>query len=973
MTSGPSEVRCSCGGANPAKARFCSWCGARLWGSGRALTSERRTVTALFADLSNFSRLVATVDAEVLLDVVDPVLGALGAIVEQHGGMIEKFAGDALLALFGAPVAHEEDASRAVHAAEDMHAYLARTEVRPLSEPLSLHIGVATGPVVARTIGTPGRRDYAVLGDAVVLAQRLQAGASAGSTFVDAATADLVRGAFALEPLGELPIKGRTHPVPAFRVIGTRRPSATLLRRLVGREHELGDLMGTLTQAAEGRAVLRAITGPPGYGKSQLLAHLGRDAESRGYEVVELVAPAFAGQPYGALRPLIERALSSSDGTAPIPALASILLGDTDAQHPTLSDRTPAGLRQELQTAAVAWWRDLAGRRPLLVTVDNAQWLDAPSAGVIDAFVSGSGSPAMICVAGRHVDGLSVAPEDQIELTPLSRAAVIELVAEELGLKPADSLVGVVEQRAAGNPMAVRESTRQLVADGLLDVHHGHARLVSGATPSTAPAALASLLAARIDALPPNVVNLATTAAVIGTAPSIPLLEAVSGVSTGDLESAARNLVSAGLATVADGTLRFETPLVRDVLYARLTTRRRRELHARVAVVAQGDSASPLSLVAEHLYSAGDAAQALPALRQLAARTRRLFDHDAAALALTRAVQSARSASPELVPELLCELGEVRVECGEYATAAEAFAEARVLANDARAWSGEAGALRRAGDYGGALALLEQALSDRPAGDVRLVWCELAWAHSVAGHLEQSRTAADRGLALRAGDDEVSARLLLQRVRVSTLLGELDAATDDAQRAVTILEGADDTGGLCTALRLLGDLQHQRGELAQAAETLERGMATAERAGLIEEVGGCLINLGLVHGEQDDHAAASAAYARAAVVFEQAGHTAGCATAYGNRSYELLMLGDVEDARVLGQQALELAEGLGHQLAVADVQHTLGLIAEQVDDPVTARRHAQAAIDAFSAAGMPRAAGPSRELAARVAPAAPAL
>ena len=376
--------------------------------------------------------------------------------------------------------------------------------------------------------------------------------------------------------------------------------------------------------------------------------------------------------------------------------------------------------------------------------------------------------------------------------------------------------------------------------------------------------------------------------------------------------------------------------------------------------------ASPLPALAEHLYQSGDALRALPALQQVAAQARRLFDHDAAALTLTRAVETARSAAPELVPELLGELGDVRIECGEYEAAAAVYAEAAALGNETRAWAGRAGALRRTGDYAGALSVLDEAFEKNAVGDLRLIWCESAWSHSVAGHLEQSRAAADRGLALTAVDDEVSARLLLQRVRVATLLGELDAATDDAARAVAVLERENDTTGLCTALRLLGDLQHQRGEFDQAVHTLERGLATAQRAGLVEEQGGCLVNLGLVHGDRTDHAAASAVYARAAVVFEQAGHTAGCATAYGNRAYELLMLGDLEGGHDLGRRALELAEGIEHHLTIADVHHTLGLIAERSGDPAAARQHAQVAISEFDAAGLPGAALASRELSARV-------
>ena len=534
-----------------------------------------------------------------------------------------------------------------------------------------------------------------------------------------------------------------------------------------------------------------------------------------------------------------------------------------------------------------------------------------------------------------------------------------------LGLTPSDKLVDVVHQRSAGNPLAASETVRALAADGLLDRRNGHVRVVSGATPNTVPASLASLLAAHVDALPDATVRVATIAAVIGPTVRLDVLTAASGASAGDVAATLSDLTAAGFVVPTVGGFRFEPPLLRDVLYGRLTGRRRRDLHAAVASALLHHPGASDAAVAEHLYLSRSSAQALPVLRRVAERTRRVFEHDTATRALSRAVECARTAAMANLPSVLCDLGDVRVECGEDESAALAYAEARQLDNGARAWAGEAGTRRRRGDYAGALALLDAALTAEPVGDQRLLYCELAWTRSVAGDLRGSLAAADRGLELAPPVDRVAGMLLLQRVRVATLLDDYEHAVSDADRAVEILTDDDDVAGLCTALRLRGDLEHRLGRLTEAAETLERGLGAARRAGLVEEEGGCLVNLGLVHGERQDHQAASSAYARAAVVFEQAGLEAGCAIAYGNRSYELFMLGAVEDARGLATRALGLADEVGNHYTAADIHHTLGLIAEHLGEQGEARRQAEAAIAEFETAGLPEAAGPSRELAAR--------
>lgn len=253
-----------------------------------ALVEDRRTVTAVFADLSGFTALAGSLEPVELARVIDPVVAGLTRIVDRYGGAVEKFAGDAILAFFGAPIAHEDDAERAVMAALEMHEQLPLLSSHPAAQTLSLHVGINTGEVYARMVGSEARLDYAVLGEAVVLAQRLESLAPTGTTYVGAETARMVRdGLFVFEDLGALAVKGRAEPVPAVRLVG-RVPAARAEigggREIVARAAE----RAALEQVLDGGSAV--LVGDAGGGKSTLARWVEGRARGRGLGVVRLAA-----------------------------------------------------------------------------------------------------------------------------------------------------------------------------------------------------------------------------------------------------------------------------------------------------------------------------------------------------------------------------------------------------------------------------------------------------------------------------------------------------------------------------------------------------------------------------------------------------------------------------------------------------------------------------------------------------------
>ena len=300
----------ACGGENAEEMRFCGHCGTpvaaappapdvsqtlrsfvaelvakALVEGGGEISEERRLITALFADVSGFTALADRLDPEDLLEVIDPVISGLSSIVGHYGGYVEKFAGDALLALFGAPVSHEDDAERALLVALEMHRELARMcRDLPHNAELTLHCGVNSGHGIARILGSDARMDYAVLGDSVILAQRLESAAPKGETYVSDLTYRLTAERFEFEPVGELTLKGKSEAVTAWRLVGERsRPRATAPdRALVGRATELQSIGAVLDAARAGKGGIIVLTGEPGVGKTRLSEAARERAEKEG-------------------------------------------------------------------------------------------------------------------------------------------------------------------------------------------------------------------------------------------------------------------------------------------------------------------------------------------------------------------------------------------------------------------------------------------------------------------------------------------------------------------------------------------------------------------------------------------------------------------------------------------------------------------------------------------------------------------
>ena len=582
---------------------------------------EKKQLTVLFADVQGSMDLQENLDPEVWAQIMGRFVAILAEGVLKFGGTVDKFTGDGIMALFGAPVAQEDHARRACHAAWHLTTAIATygQELRA-SQGVDLHVrlGLNSGEVVVGRVGDDLRLDPTALGHAVGLAQRMEAMAPAGRAYLTEYTARLVEGWFRLEDLGPTTIKGAREPLCVYALAGPtaappilRAGRALGASRLVGRERELDVLEDALGAAAEGRAQVVGIVGEAGVGKSRLCEEFARSAADRGITVrrttgvshgrdvpllpiLALLRDYFriteADIPDQARERVAERVLDLDPDLEDALPLLFDFLEVPDPAHAAPQLAPEVRMRRLLETISrVTQCR--SGREVLVLLFEDLHWFDAQSAAFLERLIeSFPGSRTLVLADFRPEFTASWMRHSyyrQLPLAPLREVAVGELLGGLLGadlsLAP---LLGFVLERTGGNPFFVEEVVRALVEDGTLAGGPACYRLTRPLDQVRVPPTVQAVLAARIDRLPAEHKAVLQTAAVIGRTFSEPVLAKVTTL-TGELEETLLALCAAELLQEVErrpvAEYRFWHPLTQEVAYGSLLTERRARLHAAVA------------------------------------------------------------------------------------------------------------------------------------------------------------------------------------------------------------------------------------------------------------------------------------------------------------------------------------------------------------------------------------------------------
>ncbi len=626
----------SCGNDLRAKARFCDACGTPV--ARPATVGEHKQITVLFADVVGSMKLAATLDAERLQELMNELFNRAAAVVQRYQGTVDKFTGDGLMALFGAPMALEDHALRACIAALEIQSVaddIAATVRDRDGIDLRLRVGVNSGAAVVGEIGLgPGR--YTAVGHPVGMAQRMEAAAPTGGVLCSLSTAHLVADVARLAAVEDVAVKGSETPVPARRLLGVEFDQMVVGRNegtMLGRDAELQRLRDVL-DAGGGCTV--GVVGGPGLGKSRLVAEFGKLAADRGAEIVvarcesHTTALAFralarvlralfsvAGRGDGESR---ERVIAQCDGLLDVhSADAQILfdaMGIADPQAPPLQVNID-GRRRRLVDVMVQVLR----RRtvPTVFILEDAHWIDEPSDDVLAEFGSALAATTSMLLTTyrpeRH-GALQRKSSHTLVLRPLAESTAVRLVAQILGDDP--SLTGLAQRiadAAAGNPFFAEEIVRDLAGRALLSGSRGRYRLTGDVAQIEVPATIQAVLAARIDRLSPDAKSLLNAAAVIGNRFDVDTLQALLPQSA-SLPLA--ELVSAELIDQTEFLPRqrycFHHPLVRTVAYESQLSSARAGAHRRLAASIEagepGAAEENAALIATHLEAAGEFADA---------------------------------------------------------------------------------------------------------------------------------------------------------------------------------------------------------------------------------------------------------------------------------------------------------------------------------------------------------------------------
>jgi predicted ATPase/class 3 adenylate cyclase len=875
--------------------------------------ADRRTVTVLFADLSGFTSLSERLDPEDLQGLQNQLFEEMTAAVERLGGFVDKFIGDALLALFGAPAAHEDDPERALRAALDMIDRTGRVSERlktGTSAPLTLHIGINTGHVVAGGIGAGDAKSYSVTGDTVNIAQRLQSMASPGEVLVGPLTYRLTRHAFLFESLGEASLRGKTGNVLVHRLRGSLdapRPARGLetlglSAPLIGRDAELAHMMGGLELACGGTAQLVRLIGEAGIGKTRLvdefLARAGQDKRFAEIAIRRAACSPLGEQSYGALAAVLRSAYqidhkaSMAETQAKLlAALAALGLssGEIEGLMPlyfhvlgfsksdaTLQQVEPAQLRRQIFFAIRVVFERRLAQSPLLIIVEDLHWADAVSLEAL-RFVMDRLEHKRLMLLFTHRPlaendrfGSNRISQSALRLAPLGVAEGHALLAAFLGehcVRSSKGLCDRILERSGGNPLFVEEIVRGLVEVGVLRRDGTEWRVTESEAATDIPASVQALLLARMDRLPRDVRRLAQEAAVIGPRFEAALLGAIAtdpiNVDTGlDILCDAEVVEEvAGANAMPSRAYRFTQTLLHDVIYQNLLLQRRTDMHERIGITLEklcGDNPERLEdavLLGHHFSLSTNKPKGADYLRAAGDRARAIYANDDALRLYQQALTVLSAAGDEgprrmVLRERIADLygpsgrrdlahEHYQAVLQSYRTTGDRVAAARVLRKIGRLlWDG--GKRSKAEEYyteaaallEGANAAVEQAHLLQERGHLAFLLGDHAvaakWADDALRHAQIVSADVDKSTALEAARATAEA-LNTKGVALARLGQSLDAVRE-VERSVAAAEAAGLLNAACRGYTNLGVL-YSIIDPARAIEVCRRGLEVARRIG----------------------------------------------------------------------------------------------------------------------------------------------
>ena len=937
-------VCAACNAVLPIDARFCDACGqpvhatdptpapsaslaytprhlaAKILTSRSAIEGERKLVTVLFADVAGSTALAERLDPEEMHDIIDRCFRLLVEPVHYYEGTVNQFTGDGIMALFGAPIAHEDAPERAVRAGLEMQAavrqFAATLEHRGID--FQIRIGIHTGPVVVGAIGDDLRMDYTAIGDTTNLSARLQTAARPGTVLVSEKTAKLIAGRFTLQPVGPLTLKGKSAPVAAYEVIRAlpRAPlvaaSSEGLTPLIGRTGELATLEALFKRASDAHGQVVFVVGDPGIGKSRLMHELHERIASddvtwlqgrcisygRGIPllpIIDMVKNAFAideGDDDATIIDKIDRNVTglSLPVTETAPFLRALLA--VDPGNDSVGTMDPSARRFATFDVVKRLLLALVAQRPVALLIEDLHWIDAASEEFL-AYIVDALAAARVLLLCTHRPGYRPALAERsyvtrVALQPLSVDETAALAAATLAVEslPPDVRT-LISRKAEGNPFFIEEVTKSLSELGALRRSADGTLIAENVATAEIPNTIQDVIMARIDRLGDEPKRAIQVASVIGREFAVRLLQRASEIGAGVNslvgELRALELIYEKLG-VPELAYMFKHALTHDVAYHSILTQRRRQLHRTVGHAIEELYADRLAehweTLAHHFANGEDWPRAFAYLLKAGEKARAAYANREAIQFYTDALGAA--AHLDIAPS-------------ERAAVLKGKALAHLCLSQ----------FNDAVDTCRAALALELDPSER-AGMSTLLGLALWYAHEFD---EATRVAEEaRELALSAGNDGVVGQAQCVIASVRLVRGELDTVYPAMRESLQLM----DSGGVHELFRpwarsTVALMQNWRGEYDAAVEGFARLVAETKASNQLFSLAQIYSHYVITLGGAGRYAEALAILREALAMAEAIGELFWRARLWNTRGWILGELGGFEAADESNQRCMEIA------------------------------------------------------------------
>ncbi len=871
---------------------------------------DRRVVTVLFTDVSGFTSMSEKMDPEEVTEIVNQFFSVLTQPIYKYGGVVDKYIGDAIMALFGAPVAHEDDPFRAISAAWEMQRtakefaakLLARTGIQ-----LRIRVGLNTGLVVAGAVGGAQKQDYTVMGDTVNLAQRMEANASLGGVLVTQETYKLTKDFFDYQEREPVKVKGKEEPVKVYDLIGPNRlkPSGKVSsNRFVGRAADLNRLSLCLQTASEGHPQLVNVSGEAGIGKSRLSEEFANRLDGR-WGLMKGRCPSWAQETSYALisnllrqwldipselpHENIVRRLQEScalycpeDQDRSVSLLAYLL--SIDLPHKETSGLSPQQKRSSAYLVLNDLFIAVVRKNPLVITLSDLHWIDEASLEWLHTFVEriAEGELPLVLIL-KHRPTVDRNLSDWGDRIDLSRVRLRPFGAEESAAlvgnlidceprawpPPLKQLIQQVSARAEGNPLYLTELIHSLIEAHVLVPDPSNPKVLPMRAGQTLPSTINGVVASRLDMLKPNLRSLLQVASVVGRSFHPQLLAKVYPIS--NLTQVLAELVKFEFIQPRNGgEYTFNQGIIQEVAYQSLLLSSRRKLHHLLATSLEemlGERSEEQSkLLAHHWSRAEEPYKSCRYLFLAGERAKGNFSNLEAISCYKQSLdwlnKCGEGEAAKKLPsrfDIFVSLAEIETTMGTYAQAQSHLEEALGLSEDptvkAKVHFLLSQTFERRGDFEAALAQCEAGiplLAGKGGLELARLLNEKGWLKYREGDYQgciQLNQQALSQLVKTDGNREM-ARAYSDIGACLYRLNHWNQSLESHRTALRFREEAEDVPGMAISFQNLGMVHYELGEWDQAAENYQKGLAIHQKVGDVGNISGLQINLGDLLGNQ---------------------------------------------------------------------------------------------------------------------------